>query len=470
MSYKISVIVPVYNASKYLRKSLDSIVAQTIGIENIEVIIVNDASTDDSLAIINEYVAKYPSFKLINNEVNRGSAISRNKALNHVSSDYLTFLDADDFLDVNIFKDALKQMSEDGSDLLIYNWFLYLNDRIIDEKSIHQPNIVNNAILSDFLEKPDMIFSTSLCNRIFHKNLFRYITFPDILYDDNKIAVETLINAEKISLNKDLNYYYRKNQESVTKEITLKNPLELAKSIKSLTEILDEYEDYADYIKLLIIKFSDDILFWLYYYKWYPKEEIAIIEALKDSIPEINKEDIDLYENISGSKLLYSEDILNLVQSDVVTFIAKYKYYLKSPVVNPIASLYVDCGNGFNEINKVNFSYNLDKVNVVKFDLIGFKNIKSLRFDPISNVFSKVMIMDISNNIKLTDNNSYESIDDYDIFITNDPNYILKGDFNDLNSLEINFKLDILDNEELQKLFKKPQKENKRTLLRKLKG
>ena len=95
--YKVSIIMPVYNAEEYLRNSLDSIVNQSIGIDNLEVIVVNDASTDSSKAIIDEFSKNYPSFKPIHLSENTGGPFGpRNIALKHVTSDYVMFLDADD--------------------------------------------------------------------------------------------------------------------------------------------------------------------------------------------------------------------------------------------------------------------------------------------------------------------------------------------------------------------------------------
>lgn len=95
--YKVSIIMPVFNADKYLKDALMSIVNQTIGIENLEVIIVNDASTDSSKKIIDEFSEKYSSFKPIHLEKNTGGPFGpRNIGLKHVTSDYVMFLDADD--------------------------------------------------------------------------------------------------------------------------------------------------------------------------------------------------------------------------------------------------------------------------------------------------------------------------------------------------------------------------------------
>ena len=92
MSYELSIIIPVYNVEKYIGECLDSVVNQSIGIDNIEVIVVNDATPDNSMDIINEYVEKYPSFKVISNKSNKGLGESRNIGLKYVTSDYVTFL------------------------------------------------------------------------------------------------------------------------------------------------------------------------------------------------------------------------------------------------------------------------------------------------------------------------------------------------------------------------------------------
>ena len=120
---RISVIIPVYNGAKYLRECLDSVVNQTLGIENIEVIVVDDSSTDNSVDIIKEYVSKYPSFKLIKQEPNQGSGPARNLGLKHVTNDYVTYLDCDDYISLDAYEKALNIFNKDSSvDLVMYKW------------------------------------------------------------------------------------------------------------------------------------------------------------------------------------------------------------------------------------------------------------------------------------------------------------------------------------------------------------
>ena len=98
---KISIIIPVYNTSKYLRKCLDSVINQSY--KNYEVIVVNDGSSDNSLEIIKEYMKNNSKITLIDQK-NMGLSASRNNALKKVSSDYFLFLDSDDYLDIDALK------------------------------------------------------------------------------------------------------------------------------------------------------------------------------------------------------------------------------------------------------------------------------------------------------------------------------------------------------------------------------
>lgn len=422
MTFKISAVIPTYNAEKYIRQCIDSIVDQTLGIENIEVIVVNDNSTDSTLDILE----KYNNIKIINNEKNIGSGYSRNVGIKNVTSDYLTFVDSDDFIAPETLEKALKLMKNDNSDMLIYNWKFHQSN----EKSIHQPNIVKNEIITDLSQRENLIFSTAVWNRVYHKNLYKYLNFSNLSYDDNDVSVKTLLNSSKISLMKDGLYYYRKNnQNSITNNISLKNTLDLVKSIEKLSNYKES--------KPLIEKFVEDILFWFYYYNWFENEENQIINNLKMAIKDLN------FEN---------EDIQLLQKLDVRFFIPYYKDKKLNASKNAVAKLYVDTGNGFNEIETVEVKYFPSKKNIITFDLSSFDNIKSLRFDPIGNEFVRVHLFNSNFNVK--NSNCDNNIEDYfNIFTTLDPWYVLDLDFQNLKELTLEFELHVLNKNELNNLF-----------------
>lgn len=118
MEKKISIIIPCYNAEKYIDQCLDSLLNQTIGIEQMNIIIIDDASTDSSRVHINKYKERYPhSFHLIINKFNSGQAIARNTGMDLVKTDYLTFVDADDWVEAQLYEKMLEPAEKYHCDL-----------------------------------------------------------------------------------------------------------------------------------------------------------------------------------------------------------------------------------------------------------------------------------------------------------------------------------------------------------------
>lgn len=456
MSYKLSVIIPVFNAEDYIKECLDSVVDQSLGIDNIEVIIVNDNSCDSRLDIISQYTDKYPSFKLISNKSNLGPGESRNMALKEVSSDYVTYLDADDFISQNAYEDALSKINEFNADLLIYNWETYTGSDYVEPINIHQQNTLENKLITDIKQNPKLFLSTAPWNKIYHRSLFKYLKFSKGFYEDNIVAILALINAKRIFLSKDSIYYYRKNSDSTTENITVDSSIHLSNSIKEIFDLRYEYPEFLNDLKLLNINFIYDILFWTYYYNWALADELKIINKLKSVIIPLKKEDIDRFKQLFPDKLSYEKDILDLDKYDAETFLAKYKYFNRLNKVNSQASLYVDTGKGFNESDKVAIDYSPLKKNNLEFSLENFGNISKLRFDPLEGSFIKCRI---TNNLPISDANCDNSVDDdYQIFTNLDPCYVLDADFSDISSIQINFDLEILTNNDIANLFR--QKDN----------
>lgn len=118
MEYDISVIVPVYNAEKYLRECIDSLLSQSK--KNIEIILVNDGSTDDSLKIINEYSDKYENVVSID-QPNKGVCIARNKGLEVAKGKYIGWLDSDDYLKPKALETLYNLIKEEEADYGYYN-------------------------------------------------------------------------------------------------------------------------------------------------------------------------------------------------------------------------------------------------------------------------------------------------------------------------------------------------------------
>ena len=116
---KFSIIVPVYNVEKFLRESLDSIVAQTL--KDFEVICVNDGSTDNSLEILNEYANNDSRIKVISQE-NQGQGVARNNAIDIAQGEYLLFVDPDDFIESNTLEVLYNKFHETDVDIIQFDY------------------------------------------------------------------------------------------------------------------------------------------------------------------------------------------------------------------------------------------------------------------------------------------------------------------------------------------------------------
>ena len=124
ISPKVSIIIPVYNVEKYLEQCLDSIINQNL--KNIEIICINDGSTDNSLKILKKY-AKKDNRIIILSQTNLGAGAARNRGLAVAKGEYLSFLDADDFFYENMLSEAVHKLETSQSDIAVFEVDLYDN-------------------------------------------------------------------------------------------------------------------------------------------------------------------------------------------------------------------------------------------------------------------------------------------------------------------------------------------------------
>lgn len=120
----ISVVVPVYNTSKYLRQCIDSLIHQTLN--NIELIFVDDGSTDDSLSVLKEYAAR-DSRIMILEQKNQYAGVARNNGMKHASGKYIIFLDSDDFFELNMLEELYITAERNNVDIVLFGFFGYDN-------------------------------------------------------------------------------------------------------------------------------------------------------------------------------------------------------------------------------------------------------------------------------------------------------------------------------------------------------
>lgn len=243
MEYKVSVIVPVYNVQDYLRECLDSLANQTL--ENIEVLMINDGSPDESPKIIDEYADRFPNFKAFHKE-NGGLGHTRNFGIKHAQGEYIAFVDSDDYIPF----DALEKM---------YNYAKYYDADVVVGKAIRFKS--NEDILYDpsnglyecvdyvtnIYSSPELFHNGIVANKLHRKKniLENNIFFPEkILYEDTFFAVKEYIESNKIVVIPDICYYWRIRED--------KNNLSISQTNNTLSNFMD---------RLRINKMCDEIVY-----------------------------------------------------------------------------------------------------------------------------------------------------------------------------------------------------------------
>ncbi len=212
----ISLIVPVFNTEKYLRECLDSIFLQTY--PNVEVIIVNDGSTDRSQEIINEYHRHHSNMVVIRQE-NLGLSMARNAGLKKAGGDYVTFVDSDDIIHPYFLELLQKVIQKNNADIAYTSLKRFKKSPVIFHKkhSLHYRKYVcdSRKAVKYYLHN----IAGNVCGGLFKRNLFEGIYFPEhLIYEDNLPKLQLLLKAKcTVFTNTDL-YYYRHTRNSITNQ------------------------------------------------------------------------------------------------------------------------------------------------------------------------------------------------------------------------------------------------------------
>ena len=213
---KVSVIVPVYNVEEYLEKCLDSLVNQTL--KDIEIIIVNDGSTDNSQKIIDEYQSKYKNIKSYQ-KTNGGLSDARNYGINKASGEYLAFIDSDDYIKTDMIEKMYQKAKNEKLDIVVCNSIeIYPNDISIEKKS----NLNYSAdSIKNYLISPPMA-----CTRLYKKELFKNISFKkNIFYEDLELTPKLVNYTKNIGFIDEGLYYYYQRTGSIMKQTEFNNKL-----------------------------------------------------------------------------------------------------------------------------------------------------------------------------------------------------------------------------------------------------
>lgn len=244
----ISIIVPIYNAEKYLNKCIDSIINQSK--KELEIILINDGSTDNSENIIKKYDDK--RIKYFKNK-NQGIGKTRNFGIEKVTGKYIMFLDSDDFLELNACEKMFEKAEKDKLDIVICDYYRYFDNGKKEEVKL--PDFKNSSlkdnpnIISEHLSPWAKIYKTDLIK----KNDIKFV--ENLKYEDAPFVIETLDCAKKIGkVNLPLNYYviHEKSETTVRDEKVF--------DIIQIIDIIRKYTKNKKYLKEKIDKLTVRII------------------------------------------------------------------------------------------------------------------------------------------------------------------------------------------------------------------
>lgn len=283
---KISVIVPVYNVERYLVDALDSLANQSLA--DIEVLMIDDGSTDNSRYIMEKYALDYDNFYAYHKE-NEGLSVTRNYGLNYAKGDYIFFIDSDDYL----LHDALEKLYNCAlkydSDVVTANFFRYNENKswahVIGDYVFN--SLENDLYNTNLMEYPNLIWDMPVWNKLYKRAFLdeNNLRFYDgrVLFEDNIFSTEVYVKAKNVSVLKDGVQCWRIGapNTSISQSHDKSRGDELYKMAVMVNDILNEnIDDYEilsrKYMKWLTL----DIPFYMSRIKSYPKEDhIYIFEG-----------------------------------------------------------------------------------------------------------------------------------------------------------------------------------------------
>ncbi len=296
----ISILVPVYNVEKYVCECIDSIIAQTY--KNLEIILVDDGSTDQSGAICDEYAQKDSRIKVIHQE-NKGLAAVRNVAVATATGEYVGFVDSDDFVALDMYEKMLNLSQNKNADIVMCN-IAYTDEKgtlIPNNKSAK--NITSNEMsgkefLTNLCQNYNSIYVITV-NKLYKRSLFDDIHYPDgKTHEDEAVIHRISHKCTRIVFTSDTFYFYRQQSQSI-----MNRPFS-TRHLDNMYSLLDR----VDFLKKQ--DYSSDIIYSAEMYLW------GEWSAICKSIDIKNKEHVTA---VRGMKSLLKPIFKELLKSNIPT-------------------------------------------------------------------------------------------------------------------------------------------------------
>lgn len=312
---KVSVILPVYNAEEYLNECLDSIVNQTL--KDIEIICINDGSTDNSLDILETYAKNDKRIKIISKE-NGGLGAARNIGLKNSSGEFISFIDSDDFIELNMLEELYNNAISNQSDVVVFKFACFNEDSSKLDYSIQGfdfDNIFNDVDFDNFtfdyhnIKKYVLNASFATWTKLYNREYLFNNNFEfdeNIVFEDVPFHIKVILNTNKISFSPNFFYCYRHNPNSLVN--TSENGFDIFKIIDIVENYLKdnyyfgEFKNEFDHFKIVqILNYILSTQSEIYFQK--AKEEFSKMKLSSTNI--LDNYLIERFELVLNSNSLY---------------------------------------------------------------------------------------------------------------------------------------------------------------------
>ncbi|WP_129696678.1 glycosyltransferase family 2 protein [Parabacteroides goldsteinii] len=249
----ISIIVAIYKVEEYLPKCIESILNQAY--KNIELILVNDGSPDNSLEICNEYVIKDARVRVINKD-NGGQATARNKALDIANGDYIGFVDGDDWIEIEMYQLLYNTMVAENADIVQCGW--YKVESSLQKKCPYKEHFkeiyTSDEGLLELIKSQGKHLNTSVCCKLFKKEIIQSIRFSPVrAYEDDEFLFKAVSIAKKIvCIDTPLYNYLNRDNSTMTANFNL-NKIALVTIQKNICDIIKvRFPQYFNYMQKVL--------------------------------------------------------------------------------------------------------------------------------------------------------------------------------------------------------------------------
>lgn len=246
---KVSVIVPFYNVEGYIEKCLETLVNQTL--KDIEIILVNDGSTDRSIEIVKKFIKEYPEKIVYLEKENGGLSDARNFGLNYAKGEYIAFLDSDDYIEIEMYENMYQLAEKDNSDMVECDFYWEYPDK----KKVDQAKLYNGK--KEMLEKVRVVAWNKLIKRdILEKTNIR---FPKgYRYEDVEFTYKLIPYIEKVSFFNKTMVHYIQREGSISNSQNERNK-DIFDVLEHVIEYYKEkniYEEYKQQIEYVYVRYA----------------------------------------------------------------------------------------------------------------------------------------------------------------------------------------------------------------------